>query len=187
MHATFQDDMLKPFIFIHVLEVIKKSIRWKELVTHEDIANLPKRSRTSSYSSSQQISLNVHIDVDLNDDKDDIEEIRLPPHPMRKDKAKVRAKEKRTKAKMVWENTMMAAITNKKDGLSKTRCSYLMSIFGFLGRGEGGDRRITVSYPPDLAIVVEFVLIVTMERSVLVKIIPTYTKIDFRFRVHIRN
>ncbi|CAH1447392.1 unnamed protein product [Lactuca virosa] len=32
-----------------------------------------------------------------------------------------------------------------------------MSIFGFLGRGEGGGRRITVSYPPDLAIIVEFV------------------------------
>ena len=79
---------------------------------------------------------------------------------------------------MVWENTAMATITNREDGLSKTHCSYLMSIFGFLGRGEGGGRRITASYPPDLAIVVEFVLIVTIERSVLVKIIPTSTKFD---------
>nr|KAJ0214459.1 hypothetical protein LSAT_V11C400164300 [Lactuca sativa] len=51
-NVTFQDDMLKPFKFIHVWEVVKRSIRWKELATHEDIANPPKRSRTSSYSSS---------------------------------------------------------------------------------------------------------------------------------------
>ncbi|CAH1445904.1 unnamed protein product [Lactuca virosa] len=93
-HATFQGDMLKPFKFIHVWEVVKRNIRWKEFATHEDIANPPKRSRTSSYSSSQQISLDGHIGVDLNDDNGDIEELRLPLRPMGRDKAKARGKGK---------------------------------------------------------------------------------------------
>ncbi|CAH1445687.1 unnamed protein product [Lactuca virosa] len=87
-HATFQDDMLKPFKFIHVWEVVKRSIRWRELARHEEIANPPKRSRTSSYSSSQQVSLDGHVDVNLNDDNDDIEEICPPPPPMGRDKTK---------------------------------------------------------------------------------------------------
>ncbi|CAH1434959.1 unnamed protein product [Lactuca virosa] len=86
--------MLKPFKFIHVWEVVKKSIMWKELVTYEDVINPPKRSRTSSYSSSQQISSYGHICVDINDDNDDIEEIHSPPRPMGKDKEKARAKQK---------------------------------------------------------------------------------------------
>ncbi|CAH1441578.1 unnamed protein product [Lactuca virosa] len=72
-HATFQDDMQKSFKFINVWEVVKRSIRWRELATHEEIANPPKRSRTSSYSSSQQVSSDGHVGVNLNDDNDDIE------------------------------------------------------------------------------------------------------------------
>ncbi|CAH1411989.1 unnamed protein product [Lactuca virosa] len=93
-HVTFQDDMLYLFKFIYVWEVVKRSIRWKELATHEDIVNPPKRSWTSSYSSSQKMSSDGHIDVDFNDDNDDIEEIRPSPRPMGRYKAKVRAKGK---------------------------------------------------------------------------------------------
>ncbi|CAI9290123.1 unnamed protein product [Lactuca saligna] len=74
--------------------VVKRSIRWKELATHEQIANPPKRSRTSSYSSSQQVLSDGHVGVNLNDDNDDIEEIRPPPPRMGRDKTKARAKGK---------------------------------------------------------------------------------------------
>ncbi|CAH1448139.1 unnamed protein product [Lactuca virosa] len=93
-HAAFQYDMQKSFKFIHAWEVVKRSIRWRELATDEEIANPPKRSRTSSYSSSQQVSSNDHVGVNLNDDNDDIEEIRPPPRPMGRDKTKARAKGK---------------------------------------------------------------------------------------------
>ncbi|CAH1450402.1 unnamed protein product [Lactuca virosa] len=93
-HTTFQDDMQKSFKFIHVREVVNRNIRWRELATHEDIANLPKRSRTSSYSSSQQVSSDGRVGVNLNDDNDDIEEICPPPRPMGRDKTKARAKGK---------------------------------------------------------------------------------------------
>nr|KAJ0195156.1 hypothetical protein LSAT_V11C700350960 [Lactuca sativa] len=78
-HTTFQDDI---------------STQWKELGTRVDIANLPKRSRTSSYSSSQKISSDGHIGIDLNDDNDDIEEIRTPPCPWEATKQKLWKKEK---------------------------------------------------------------------------------------------
>ncbi|CAH1419581.1 unnamed protein product [Lactuca virosa] len=91
-HATFQDDMLKPFKFIHVCEVVKRSIRWTEFATHKKVANPPKRSRTSSYSSSKKVSSDCHVSVNLNDNNDDIEEICPPPPPMGRDKTKVRAK-----------------------------------------------------------------------------------------------
>ncbi|CAH1425217.1 unnamed protein product [Lactuca virosa] len=41
-HNAFQDDMQKSFKFIHVWEVVKRSIRWRELATNEEIANPPK-------------------------------------------------------------------------------------------------------------------------------------------------
>ncbi|CAH1448811.1 unnamed protein product [Lactuca virosa] len=81
-HATFQDDTQKYFKFIHVWEVVKRSLRWRELATHEEIANPPKRSRASSHSSSQQVSSDGHVGANLNDDDNDIEEIRLPPRLM---------------------------------------------------------------------------------------------------------
>ena len=46
------------------------------------------------HTSSQQISPNGHIGVDLNDDNDDIEEKCLPSRPMGRDKAKAREKGK---------------------------------------------------------------------------------------------
>ncbi|CAI9290798.1 unnamed protein product [Lactuca saligna] len=97
-HATFQDNMLKPFKFIHVWEVVKRSIRWKELATHEEISNPPKRSQKYSYSRSQQVSSDGHVGVNLNDDDDNIEEIRPPPPPMGRDKTKARANGKRKAA-----------------------------------------------------------------------------------------
>ncbi|CAH1447722.1 unnamed protein product [Lactuca virosa] len=72
----------------------KKNIRWRELATHEEIANPPKRNRTSSYSSLQQVSSDGHVGVNLNDDNDDIEKIRPPPPPIGRDKTKARAKGK---------------------------------------------------------------------------------------------
>ncbi|CAH1429324.1 unnamed protein product [Lactuca virosa] len=90
MHAIFQDNMLNPFKFIHVWEVVKKIVRWRELATHEEIVNPSKRSRTSSYSSSQQVSSDGHVGINLNDDNDDIKKIRPPPRPMGMDKTKTR-------------------------------------------------------------------------------------------------
>ncbi|CAI9283077.1 unnamed protein product [Lactuca saligna] len=58
--------MLKRFKFTHVWEAVKRSIRWKELATHEDIANPPKRK------------------------------ICPPPRPVGRDKAKARGKGKAT-------------------------------------------------------------------------------------------
>ncbi|CAH1443410.1 unnamed protein product [Lactuca virosa] len=66
-YATFQDDMLKPLKFIYVWQVVKINIRWRELATHEEITNPSKRSRTSSYWSSQQVSTDGHVGVNLND------------------------------------------------------------------------------------------------------------------------
>ncbi|CAI9303548.1 unnamed protein product [Lactuca saligna] len=74
-------------------QFVKRSIRWRELATHEEIVNLPKRSQTSSYLSSQ-VSSDGHVGSNLNDDNDDIEEIRPPPPPMGRDKTKVRVKGK---------------------------------------------------------------------------------------------
>ncbi|CAI9262604.1 unnamed protein product [Lactuca saligna] len=69
-------------------EFVKRSIRWRELAINEEIANPPKRCRKFSYSSSQQVSLDGHVGINLNDDNDDIKEIRPPPPPMGRDKTK---------------------------------------------------------------------------------------------------
>ncbi|CAH1415953.1 unnamed protein product [Lactuca virosa] len=106
--------MLKPFKFIHVWEVVKRSIRWRELATHEEIANPPKRSRTSSYSSSQQVSSDGHIGVNLNEDNDDIEEIHPPPPPMGRDKTKARAKGKGKAALQIRQSELSGQLDRRK-------------------------------------------------------------------------
>ena len=65
-----------------------------ELATLEKKIKSSKRSETSSYSSLQQVSLDDHVGVNLNDDNNDTEEIRPPPPPMERDKTKARAKGK---------------------------------------------------------------------------------------------
>ncbi|CAI9274991.1 unnamed protein product [Lactuca saligna] len=75
--------------------VIQRNIKWMELATHKEIVNPPKRSRTSPYPNSQQISSDGHVGVNLNDDNDDIKEIRPPPPPMGRDKTKARSKAKK--------------------------------------------------------------------------------------------
>ncbi|CAI9289505.1 unnamed protein product [Lactuca saligna] len=79
-------------------QFVKRTIGWRELATHEEIANPLKRSRTSSYSSSQKASSDGHVGVNLNDVNGEIEEIRPPPPPMGRDKTKAqtRGKEKAT-------------------------------------------------------------------------------------------
>ncbi|CAH1453436.1 unnamed protein product [Lactuca virosa] len=75
---------------------VSGEIMWKKFGTYEDISNHPKRSKTSSYSSSQHMSSDSHIGVDLNDDNNDIEEIHPSPRPMGKDKVKAKGKVKAT-------------------------------------------------------------------------------------------
>ncbi|CAI9261710.1 unnamed protein product [Lactuca saligna] len=108
--------------------VVKRSIRWTKLTTHEDIANPPKRSRTSSYSSSQQVTSDGHIGVNLNDDNNDIEEIHPPPPPMGidKTKARVRGKGKATSSNLSFgterstrSNEMITQITQLNTTLEK--------------------------------------------------------------------
>ncbi|CAI9298350.1 unnamed protein product [Lactuca saligna] len=94
-----QSDFVGEWVKIQIIgpptnEVVKRSIRWRKLATHEEITNPPKRSRASSYSNSQQVSLDGHVGVNLNDDKDDIVEIRPPSPPVRRGKTKALAKGK---------------------------------------------------------------------------------------------